>query len=119
MLRQLVRDHRFLALSVVAPLVVIYLLKIFFDTMGTPFFDPGPYAVPIGAFIVHFITYVLCAIMLVRERTAGTLQRMFVNGYRPLEIISGVGFLLVYGSRCYCWEHSHSESWTDSLTFDR
>jgi ABC-2 type transport system permease protein len=88
-LRQLVRDHRFLALSLVAPLVVIYLLKIFFDTMGTPFFDPGPYAVPIGAFIVHFITYVLCAIVLVRERTAGTLQRMFVNGYRPLEIISG------------------------------
>jgi ABC-2 type transport system permease protein len=88
-LRQLVRDHRFLALSLVAPLLVIYLLKIFFDTMDTPLFDPGPYAVPIGAFVVHFITYVLCAIVLVRERTAGTLQRMFVNGYRPLEIIGG------------------------------
>ena len=88
-LRQLVRDRRFLAFSLVAPLVVIYLLDVFFDTMGSPLFDPAPYAVPIGAFIVHFITYVLCAIVLVRERTVGTLQRMFVNGYRPLEIITG------------------------------
>src|SRR5262245_50896237 len=88
-LRQLIRDRRFLALSLAAPLAIIYLLKIFFDTMDSPLFDPGPYAVPIGAFVVHFITYVLCAIVLVRERTAGTLQRMFVNGYRPLEIVTG------------------------------
>jgi ABC-2 type transport system permease protein len=84
-----VRDRRFLALSIVAPVAVIYLLDVFIDTLGSPLFDPAPYAVPIGAFVVHFITYVLCAIVLVRERTAGTLQRMFVNGYRPAEIITG------------------------------
>jgi ABC-2 type transport system permease protein len=95
-LRQLVRDRRFLALSLAAPLVVIYLLRVFLDTLGSQFFDPGPYAVPIGAFIVHFITYVLCAIVLVRERTAGTLQRMFVNGYRPVEIVSG--YVLAYST---------------------
>jgi ABC-2 type transport system permease protein len=95
-LRQLVRDRRFLALSLAAPLVVIYLLDVFFDTLESPLFDPAPYAVPIGAFIVHFITYVLCAIVLVRERTAGTLQRMFVNGYRPVEIISG--YVLAYST---------------------
>src|SRR3712207_8976914 len=32
-LRQLLRNHRFLALSIVAPLVIVYFLKLFFDTM--------------------------------------------------------------------------------------
>jgi len=93
-LRQLVRDRRFLALSLAAPLVIIYLLKVFLDTLGSPLLDAKPFAVPIGAFIVHFITYVLCAIVLVRERTAQTLQRMFVGGYRQSEIIGG--YVLAY-----------------------
>jgi len=95
-LQQLVRDRRFLALSIAAPLLVIYLLKVFLGTMESPFVDATPYAVPIGAFIVHFITYVLCAIVLVRERSAQTLQRMFVNGYRRSEIISG--YVLAYSA---------------------
>jgi ABC-2 type transport system permease protein len=95
-LRQLARDRRFLALSLIAPLAIIYLLKVFFDTVESPLFDATPFAVPIGAFVVHFITYVLCAIVLVRERTAQTLQRMFVNGYRQSEIISG--YLVAYST---------------------
>ena len=51
---------------------------------------------PVGAFIVHFITYILCAIVLVRERTAQTLARMFVSGYRQWEIIAG--YLLAYST---------------------
>jgi ABC-2 type transport system permease protein len=45
--------------------------------------------VPYGAFIVHFVTFILTAIVLVRERTAGTLARMFVSGYTQVEIIGG------------------------------
>src|SRR5438094_6574420 len=88
-LRQLVRDRRFLGLSLAAPLVVIYLLRVFFDALGSPLLDVTGYVVPVCAFIVHFITYVLCAVVLVRERTAQTLQRMFVSGYRQAEIIGG------------------------------
>jgi len=95
-LQQLARDRRFLALSLGAPLIVIYLLKVFLDTMASPLIDATPFAIPIGAFIVHFITYVLCAIVLVRERTAQTLQRMFVNGYRRGDIISG--YVLAYSA---------------------
>jgi ABC-2 type transport system permease protein len=95
-LRQIARDRRFLMLSLVVPLLVIYLLRVFLDTLQFPLFDRTPYVVPLGAFIVHFITYVLCAIVLVRERTAGTLQRMFVNGYTQGEIISG--YVLAYSS---------------------
>jgi len=68
-LRQLRRDHRFLGFSLVAPVLVIYLLKVFFDSVENPLFVPQQFVVPIGAFIVHFLTYVLCTIVLVRERT--------------------------------------------------
>jgi ABC-2 type transport system permease protein len=49
----------------------------------------------VAAFIVHFLAFLLCAIALVQERTAGTLERMFVNGFRRTEIIGGyvLGYL--------------------------
>ena len=91
-LRQLTRDHRFLGLSLAAPLILMFLLKVFFDSLGV--INPGRYVVPAGALIVHFLTYILCSIVLVRERKAQTLPRMFVNGYRRGEII--VGYLTAY-----------------------
>jgi ABC-2 type transport system permease protein len=92
--RQLLRNRRFLVLSIVAPLVIIYFLKLFFDTMPE-IFDTARYAVPVAAFLVHFLAFLLCAIVLVQERTAGTLERMFINGFRRTEVIGGyvVGYL--------------------------
>jgi ABC-2 type transport system permease protein len=93
-LRQLLRNRRFLALSIVAPLVIVYFLKLFFDTMPVGF-DTARYAVPVAAFLVHFLAFLLCAIALVQERTAGTLERMFINGFRRTEVIGGyvLGYL--------------------------
>ena len=87
-------NPRFLVLSVAAPLVIVYLLKIFFDTLPETF-DVARYAVPVAAFLVHFLAFLLCAISLVQERTMGTMERMFVNGFRRTEIIAGyvLGFL--------------------------
>ncbi len=137
-LRQLRHDHRFLGLSLIVPMVVIYVVKIFIDSLdlaspavtspidalqpmldgaGVPHeiresfvnaldrtlrnsqpkaFEPTAIAVPMGAFIVHLITYLLCALVLVRERTAQTLGRMFIAGYRQIEIIGG--YLLAYSA---------------------
>ncbi len=92
--RQLLRDRRFLALSVMVPLVTIYMLYLFFDAVNRPFFDAKEFVPPVGAFIVHFITYVLCATVLVRERTAQTMTRMFVSGYSRAGIIGG--YVLAY-----------------------
>jgi ABC-2 type transport system permease protein len=92
--KQLLHNRRFLALSILAPLVIIYFFKLFFDTMP-PTFDTARYAVPIAAFFVHFLAFLLCAIVLVQERTAGTLERMFINGFRRTEVIGGyvLGYL--------------------------
>jgi ABC-2 type transport system permease protein len=93
-LAQLRSDRRLVALSLVFPLVVIYFMKVLVDALASPSFVVTVYIVPYGAFIVHFITYMLTGIVLVRERTAGTLARMFVSGYREIEII--FGYLLAY-----------------------
>src|SRR5437764_10123068 len=91
---QLFHDRRLLGLSIVAPLVIVYFLKLSFDTMP-PGFPMARYAVPAAAFLVHFLAFLLCAIVLVQERTAGTLERMFINGYRRAEVIGGyvLGYL--------------------------
>jgi len=92
--RQLIRNPRLLVLSVAAPLVIVYFLKIFFDTLP-PTFDVARYAVPVAAFVVYFLAFLLCAIALVQEKTMGTMERMFINGFRRTEIIAGyvLGFL--------------------------
>ena len=92
--RQLLHDRRFLVLSILAPLIVVYFLKLFFDTMP-PGFPVGRYAMPVDAFLVHFLSFLLCAIVLVQERTSGTLERMFINGFHREEVIGGyvLGYL--------------------------
>lgn len=99
---QLKGDKRFLALSLIAPLIIIYLLKLLFDAVVPPpmplsldFMPPMPafsaskFILPAAAFIVHFLSFVLCAILLVQERTRGTLDRMLISGFRKISIIGG------------------------------
>lgn len=93
-LNQLRRDHRFVGISLAFPLIIIYFIKVVFDVLAAPSFNISVYVVPYAAFIIHFITFILTAIVLVRERTAGTLARMFVSGYNQIEIISG--YLMAY-----------------------
>ncbi len=87
--KQLLKDRRFIGLSLVAPVIILYFLKIFFDSLNSPLFNTTRYVMPVSAFIVHFLTYILCALVLVRERTTQTLTRMFVNGFRRSQIILG------------------------------
>src|SRR5258708_5508729 len=93
-LRQLAADRRFLFLSLALPMLIVFIAKAAIDTLNVPFFDVSQLVVPIGAFVVHFVTYILCAIVLVRERALHTLARMFVSGYRQVHIIGG--YVLAY-----------------------
>jgi ABC-2 type transport system permease protein len=100
-LRQLKGDPRLLALSIVAPFAIVYLLKIYFDSLAPAAPSNGAgvivqrFAVPIAAFLVHFLSFLLCSIVLVRERSQGTLERMFINGFTRTEVIGGylIGYL--------------------------
>lgn len=89
-LSQLKGDKRFLVLSIIAPLIIIYFLKLLFDTFPVnPFVSYTSFTIPISAFIVHFLSFILCAILLVQERTRGTLERMMIGGFSKMSIIGG------------------------------
>ena len=99
-LLQIRRDPRFVALSLLVPCAIVVLLKLVLDAwpaLDRVGVDAGVNALPAGAFVVHFVTYVLAAIALVRERTGGTLDRMLVATFRRGEIILGyvVGFAVL------------------------
>ncbi|KKP36060.1 MAG: ABC-2 type transporter [candidate division TM6 bacterium GW2011_GWF2_32_72] len=85
---QLKGDPRFLSLTLIAPTIVVYFLKLFMDTMPDGF-PVARYAIPIVSFVVFFLSFLLCSIVLVQERMVGTLDRCFVNGVRKVEIIAG------------------------------
>lgn len=91
--QQLLHDRRFFGVSIVGPLLIIYFLKIFIDTLSMV--SVGRYMMPFAAYIVFFLSFLLCAIVLVQERTAGTMERIFVAGYHRAELIGGylIGYL--------------------------
>lgn len=87
-LTQLKGDKRLLGLSIIAPFIIIYLLKLLFDTFPS-YVNVKSYTIPFSAFIVHFLSFILCAILLVQERTRGTLERMMISGFTRRSIIGG------------------------------
>lgn len=88
--KQLLGDKRFLALAVFIPLFIIYLFKVFIQEIPLAMFtNPDKFYILITAFIIHFTSYVLCLIVIVRERREGTLTRMAVVNYSRLEIVTG------------------------------
>lgn len=93
--KQLVGDRRFLALSVFTPLVIVYLFKVFIKALPISMLTkPEEFYVLITAFIIHFTSYVLCLIVIVRERREETLTRMFVCNYNRAEVV--LGYLIGY-----------------------
>jgi len=91
-LSQLGKDPRFLLFSGAAPVLLVVLLKYVFDAipvLGQLGVNLDAYAVPAAGFFIFFITYLLCTIVLVRERRDGTLGRMFAAGYRRESIVLG------------------------------
>ncbi|CCQ32821.1 ABC transporter permease protein [Halorhabdus tiamatea SARL4B] len=82
-LRGLRGDRRTLGLVVVVPVFIIYLFS-------EVFARPEPVTPILLGVFVFFLTYILTAIGFLRERTAGTLERVLVSP------ISRSGFVLGY-----------------------
>jgi ABC-2 type transport system permease protein len=95
--RQIRRDPRLIVFSLGAPVVLVLLLKWVLDSLPSLQqlgVEVSDYAVPVAAFFIHFITYVLSTIALIRDRNSGTMARTFVSTYRRGEIV--LGYLLGY-----------------------
>ncbi|MFA6098326.1 MAG: ABC transporter permease [Patescibacteria group bacterium] len=92
-LQQLRHDRRLLIFSIIIPLVMVYFLKLFFDTMS-PVLSHETYVIPFTAYIIYFLAFILSTLLLVQERIQGTLNRMLINGLRRTDII--LGYVLGY-----------------------
>jgi ABC-2 type transport system permease protein len=92
---QLLGDRRFLVLAIFVPLIIFYLFKVFIRALPVALFtNPEELYILVTAFIIHFTSYVLCLIVIVRERKDQTLSRMFVNNFRRSEVV--IGYILGY-----------------------
>lgn len=87
-LRSIRGDRRTLGLVAVVPAFIVYL-------MSETFADPQRVAPPVFAVLVFLLTYLLTAIGFLRERRAGTLERILVAPISRTSIV--VGYILGYG----------------------
>ncbi len=88
-LRQIRGNRRFSVAMLVIPIAILFLLKVVFDALGVPAPAQRRFAVLGVAYLIHFVAFLLTALVVVGERVQGTLGRMFIAGYRRGEIVAG------------------------------
>lgn len=99
--RELHRDELFIVHSIVGPVLTLYIVKVVADSLSrVPFMKelipPAAMSVGFTALIIHFNGYVLCTLVIIRERISGTLERVFMAGYHRSEVL--MGYLAGYGA---------------------
>ncbi|HET6698796.1 MAG TPA: ABC transporter permease [Nocardioidaceae bacterium] len=87
-LRQLRHDHRTLALMVVVPLVFLTLLYFMYDDDPLLFDRVALIMLGIFPFILMFL---VTSIAMLRERTSGTLERLFTTPVAKLDLLFAYG----------------------------
>jgi ABC-2 type transport system permease protein len=87
-LRQLLRDRRTLALVLLVPPLLLTLLKYVFYGQEETFNRVGPPLVGIFPFVTMFL---VSSIAMLRERTAGTLERLMSLPLAKLDLLVGYG----------------------------
>jgi ABC-2 type transport system permease protein len=87
-LRQLLRDHRTVALVLVVPAVLLTLFRYVFDGQEATFDRVGAPLVGIFPLVIMFL---ITSIAVLRERTTGTLERLMSMPLAKLDLLLGYG----------------------------
>jgi ABC-2 type transport system permease protein len=98
-LRQLRRDHRSIAMVLVAPLFLLWVLKLTFADVPGVFDRVGPMLLGTFPFVTMFL---VTSITMLRERNQGTLDRAMVSPIGRGDIMAGyaIAFLALAGMQC-------------------
>ena len=91
-LEQLRRDPRTVALMLVVPLVLLWLLELVFDEQPATFDRIGPALLALFPFVVMFL---VTSVTTLRERASGTLERLLSMPLGRLDLL--VGYLSAFG----------------------
>jgi ABC-2 type transport system permease protein len=87
-LRQLRHDRRTIALIMVMPILLLTLLYFMFEQQETAFDRAGLIMLGIFPFMIMFL---ITSIAMLRERTSGTLERLFTTPAGKLDLLFGYG----------------------------
>ncbi len=87
-LHQLKHDHRTLALILLVPCVLITLLKYVFHDAEQAFDRLAPMVLGLFPFVVMFV---VASVAMLRERTAGTLERLMTLPMSRVDLLLGYG----------------------------
>ncbi|RKS75232.1 ABC-2 type transport system permease protein [Motilibacter peucedani] len=93
-LRQLRRDPRTVALLLLVPCVLLWLLSAVFSSQSAVFDRVGPALLGIFPFVSMFL---VTSVATLRERTSGTFERLMTMPISKLDLIAGyaLGFAVV------------------------
>jgi ABC-2 type transport system permease protein len=89
---QLRRDPRTVAMLLVVPLVLLWLLELVFDAQPATFDRIGPALLALFPFVGMFL---VTSVTTLRERTSGTLERLLSMPLGRLDLL--VGYLVAFG----------------------
>jgi ABC-2 type transport system permease protein len=87
-LSQLRRDPRTVAMLLVVPLVLLWLLELVFSGQPGTFDRIGPALLALFPFVVMFL---VTSVVTLRERTSGTLERLLSMPLGKLDLLLGYG----------------------------
>ncbi len=87
-LRQLSHDRRTIALLLVAPVLLMTLLRYLFDDRPAMFDRIGLVMLGVFPFIIMFL---VTSVAMLRERTTGTLERLLTTPLGRLDLLLGYG----------------------------
>lgn len=85
-MRQLLNDHRTIALIMLAPCLLIILFKYVFEEAPLTFDRVGMIMLGLFPLVVMFL---VTSIAMVRERTSGTLERLLTTPLHKLDLLLG------------------------------
>jgi ABC-2 type transport system permease protein len=91
-LEQLRRDPRTVALMLVVPLLLLWLLELVFDEQPATFDRIGPALLALFPFVVMFL---VTSVTTLRERASGTLERLLSMPLGRLDLL--LGYLVAFG----------------------
>jgi ABC-2 type transport system permease protein len=91
-LEQLRRDPRTVALLLVVPMALLWLLELVFDAQPATFDQIGPALLALFPFVVMFL---VTSVTTLRERTSGTLERLLSMPLGRLDLL--LGYLVAFG----------------------
>lgn len=98
-IREIYRDELFILNAVFGPIIALYIIKIAaksIEGLAMEYIPLEAIGIGFACLLIHLYGYILCTLVIVRERISGTLERVFVATFERREVL--LGYVLGYST---------------------